>query len=194
MIEDRFGLFQLPPGADFAADFARGLIRRYASQPPEALARVTVYLNSERMRRRVTEALTSAGARLLPRLKIVTDLGADPILADLPAPEPRLRRLLTLGQLVQGLLERSDGLAPSSAAFDLAASLSDLMDEMQAEGVTPARISALPMDQFAAYWQQTQAFLAIIAPFLATPIPLPAPASRPIGLPRFGPKARPPAR
>ena len=167
MIEDRFGLFQLPLGADFAADFARGLIRRYASQPPEALARVTVYLNSERMRRRVTEALTSAGARLLPRLKIVTDLGADPILADLPAPEPRLRRLLTLGQLVQGLLERSDGLAPSSAAFDLAASLSDLMDEMQAEGVTPARISALPMDQFAAYWQQTQAFLAIIAPFFA---------------------------
>ena len=167
MTSDRFGLFYLPPGLDFAQHFALGLLARFADQPPEMLAQVTIYLNSARMRRRVTEALSSSGARLLPRLSLVTDLGSDPILADLPAPEPRLRRLLTLGQLVQSLLARDDSLAPSSAAFDLAASLSELMDEMQAEGVSPAGISDLQMDQHADYWRRTQTFLAIIAPFFA---------------------------
>ncbi len=167
MTDARFGLFHLPPGLDFAQHFALGLLARYAAYPPETLAETTVYLNSERMRRRVTEALTASGARFLPRLKLVTELDKDPILADLPPAEPRLRRLLTLGQVVQGLLDRDDSLAPRSAAFDLAASLSDLMDEMQAEGVSPVTIAALPMDQFAEYWQRTQTFLSIIAPFFA---------------------------
>ncbi len=165
--DDRFGLFHLPPGVNFADYFAQGLIRRYARYPPETLAQTTVYLNSERMRRRATEVLTASGARFLPHLKLVTELDRDPILADLPAPEPRLRRLLTLGQLVQGLLERDESLAPRSAAFDLAASLSDLMDEMQAEGVSPAKIAGLQMDHHAAYWLRTQSFLSIIAPFFA---------------------------
>jgi ATP-dependent helicase/nuclease subunit B len=161
------GLFHLPPGLDFAEHFVHGLLKRAADEPPEALARITVYLNSERMRRRVTEALTRSGARLLPRLLLVTDLGQDPILADLPPPEPRLRRLLTLGQLVQSLLARDPSIGPASAAFDLAASLSDLIDEMQAEGVTPAQVARLEMDRHAEYWLRTQAFLTIIAPFFA---------------------------
>lgn len=167
MTHPRFGLFHLPPGLDFARHFALGLMDRYRCDPPEALARVTVYLNSERMRRSVSQALTDQGARLLPRLNLVTDLDKDPILADLPAPEPRLRRLLTLGQLVQSLLGRDATIGPASAAFDLAASLSDLMDEMQAEGVTPDRIARLDMDRHAEYWLRTQSFLSIIAPFFA---------------------------
>ncbi len=167
MTKPRFGLFHLPPGLDFAHFFAQGLLARMEDSAPEMLAQTTVYLNSERMRRRVTEALTAQGARLLPRLVLVTELDQDPILADLPPPEPRLRRLLMLGQLVQGLLEKDGSLAPKSAAFDLAATLSDLMDEMQAEGVSPDTIAALPMDQFADYWQRTQTFLSIITPFFA---------------------------
>lgn len=167
MPDDPFGLFHLPPGADFARSFAEGLLRRHGGGPPEALAQVTVWLNSERMRRRVTEALTAAGSRLLPSLRLVSDLAQDPILAGLPPAEPPLRRLLMLGQLVQGLLERDGAIAPASAAFDLAATLTALMDEMQAEGVTPDRTSALQMDQFAGYWQRTQSFLSIIAPYFA---------------------------
>ena len=167
MTTDRFGVFHLPPGLDFAETFAAGLLARYAGDPPETLARITVYLNSERMRRRVSGALTAQGARLLPRLRLVTELDSDAVLAGLPAPEPRLRRLLSLGQLVQGLLQQDETLAPQGAAFDLAASLSDLMDEMQAEGVTPGRIARLDMDRHAEYWQNTQSFLSIIAPFFA---------------------------
>lgn len=167
MTDPRFGTFHLPPGLDFARHFALGLLQRNAALPPQELARTTVYLNSERMRRRVAETLEASGARLLPRLLLVTELDRDPVLADLPAAEPRLRRLLTLGQLVQGLLERDDRLAPRSVAFDLAASLSELMDEMQAEGVSPATLAGLPMERHAHYWQRTQAFLAIVAPFFA---------------------------
>lgn len=166
-MKSRFGLFHLPPGVDFARQFVAGLLERYDADPPEALADVTVYLNSERMRRRVRQALTSAGSRFLPRLKLVTELDTDPVLAGLPPPEPALRRLLTLGQLVQGLLDRDESLAPRHAVFDLAASLAALMDEMQAEGVTPPRIAGLDMDRHAEYWLRAQAFLAIIAPFFA---------------------------
>lgn len=167
MKDQRFGLFHLPPGADFAQGFADGLLARYRDHPPEVLAGVTVYLNSERMRRRVHECLCASGSHLLTRLNLLTDLAHDPILAGLPPPEPPLRRLLTFARIVQGLLARDGSLAPRSAAFDLAAALSDLTDEMQAEGVTPGTIAALKMDQFASYWQRSQTFLSIIAPLFA---------------------------
>ena len=41
-------LYYLPPGADFAADLARGLRARLAGAPPETLARVTLALNTRR--------------------------------------------------------------------------------------------------------------------------------------------------
>ena len=44
-------LYGLPPGADFARELVAGLIARTAHLPPDALSRVTVYLNSARMRR-----------------------------------------------------------------------------------------------------------------------------------------------
>jgi ATP-dependent helicase/nuclease subunit B len=156
-------VFALPPGADFPAELVRGLIERLDGQPPEAMARVTVYLNTSRMRRRVEELFAASGARLLPKLLLVTDVAQDPLLA-LPRPVPPLRRRLQLAELIAKLLDSQQSLAPRSALYDLADSLAGLMDEMQAEGVTPEAISGLDVSNHSAHWARTQAFLSIITP------------------------------
>ena len=89
MSEDAASVYALPPGVDFPRALVAGLRARFADQPPEALARVTLYLNSGRMRRRVREVFLESGALYLPRLLLVSDLGADP-LAGLPLPVPPL--------------------------------------------------------------------------------------------------------
>ncbi len=157
--------FHLPCGVDFASAFAAGLLERLQGQPPDAAARVRVYLNSGRMRRRVTDVLTASGARFLPRLLLVTDLARDPVLADLAAPTPPLRRRLELAQLIAGLIAAEPGIAPRAALFDLADSLATLMDEMGGEGVTPETIAALDVSRHSEHWARTQRFLSIIAPF-----------------------------
>ena len=51
------GLFHLPPGVDFATELVLGLQERMAARPPEDTARVRLFLNSQRMRRRVIEVV-----------------------------------------------------------------------------------------------------------------------------------------
>ncbi|MGL6210040.1 MAG: double-strand break repair protein AddB, partial [Paracoccaceae bacterium] len=160
-------VFYLAPGVDFAAAFADGLMARMAGQPPEAMARVQVYLNSDRMRRLVTEALTQSGARFLPRLRVLTELSRDPVLADQPPPVPPLRRRLELAQLIARLLDAQPGLAPRAALYDLSDSLATLLDEMGGEGVSAARIASVDVSGHSAHWTRTQTFLGIIEPFLA---------------------------
>ena len=160
-------VFHLAPGVDFASGFVAGLDARLRGQPPEDAARMRIYLNSGRMRRRVTDALTAGGARLLPRLLLVTDLARDAVLADLPPATPPLRRRLELAQLIAGLIAAQPGIAPRAALFDLADSLATLMDEMGGEGVDLAAIAALDVSRHSEHWARTQTFLGIIAPFFA---------------------------
>ena len=127
-------LFALPPGVDFARAFVDGLLGRMQGAPPESLARVRLLVNSARMRRRIREEFDRCGARLLPRIELVDELGSAPQ-AGFAAPEPPLRRQLMLAQLVARLLEREPGLAPAAAVHGLAESLGALMDEMQDEGL-----------------------------------------------------------
>jgi ATP-dependent helicase/nuclease subunit B len=165
MFEDRH-VFSLPPGADFPAELVRGLLERMASEPPEALARVTLYLNTSRMRRRVEALFAAAGAHLLPKLRLITDLPQDPQLAS-PKPIPPLRRRLQLASLISKLLDTQPDLAPRSALYDLADSLALLMDEMQGEGVAPETISALDVSNHSKHWERTQAFLHIVSPLFS---------------------------
>ena len=44
--------FGLPPGVDFPAELVAGLRARLQGQPPEAMARVEIYVNTRRMARR----------------------------------------------------------------------------------------------------------------------------------------------
>jgi ATP-dependent helicase/nuclease subunit B len=157
-------VFALPPGADFPAQLAGGLRARMAGQVPEAMAAVTIFLNTQRMRRRLLECLTAGGATILPRLRLVTDLGADPLLGGGTAVSPLARRL-ELAVLVDRLLQAEPGLAPRSALFDLADSLAGLMDEMRAEAVAPDRVIGLDVAAHAGHWARTQRFVGLVAGF-----------------------------
>ncbi|MGV8985711.1 MAG: double-strand break repair protein AddB [Cypionkella sp.] len=161
-------VFSLPPGVDFATQLVLGLVERLQGQPPEAVAQVTLYLNSQRMRRRVTEVFVQGAASFLPRMFVLSELAQHPILADLPAPSSALRRQLDLARLIDSLLQAQPDLAPRAALFDLARSLGLLLDEMQDEGVAAETISALDVSGHSEHWARTQAFLRIVAPLMAT--------------------------
>lgn len=155
-------LFGVPPGTDFGTAVVRGLAARLQGAAPEDWASVTLFVNTSRMQRRIRDLLSSGPARLLPRIRLITDLAQDPLGADLPLPVPPLRRRLDLTRLIAPLLDRFPGMAPRSALFDLADSLARLMDEMAGEGVSPARIAALDVTDQSGHWARTQAFLSIV--------------------------------
>ena len=156
--------FALPPGADFPAELVAGLLSRMQAEPPQAMANVQLYVNTARMRRRITELLSAQGARILPRIRLVTELAEA---VALPAAVPPLRRRLELAQAVAGLLDAQPGLAPRATLYDLADSLAVLMDEMQGEGVAPETIAGLDVSDHATHWARTQGFLSILAPYFA---------------------------
>jgi ATP-dependent helicase/nuclease subunit B len=158
-------VFALPPGVDFAAELVRGLAERLPG-PPETMARVSLFLNSQRMRRRVTERFVKGGASFLPRMFILSDLAQHPILADLPPAASALRRRLDLARLIEGLMTAQPELAPRAALFDLAASLGLLLDEMQDEGVAVSAVAGLDVSGHSAHWARAQAFLQIVGPMM----------------------------
>lgn len=159
-------IFGLAPGVDFPKALAEGILRRLDGQPPEALARVEIFVNTRRMQRRVTAIFQEGPARLLPRIRLVTDLATEAALAAIPPAISPLRRRLELAQLVAGLLKSQPDLAPASAAFDLADSLAALIEEMQGEGVPPARLIEMSVPDQSGHWQRSLAFLRLIETFL----------------------------
>lgn len=158
-------VFGLPPGADFPALLVDGLLARLQGQPPEALARVTLFLNTARIRRRVQERFAARGAGFLPKLRLITELAADPLLAGPGQPLSSLGRRLELAVLIDRLLVADPSLAPRSALFDLADSLAGLMDEMRGEGVGPATLAALDVSGHSAHWARAQRFIALAEGF-----------------------------
>lgn len=165
-------VFALPPGVDFVGELARGLEGRLAGAPPEALADVTIFLNTRRAARALQARLAAGPARLLPRIRTVTDLAEDPLLAPpgpspaLPPPADPLARRLALARLVRRLLATT-GIAPPAAAFGLAEALGGLLDAMGAEGIPPARLAALDPGSHAAHWRTGLRFLEIAAAWAA---------------------------
>ncbi len=161
-------IWAMPPGADFPVHLVAGLRAMLAPHPPEVAARLTLIVNTARMRRRIV-ALWAMTPGLMPRIRLVTDLGRDTAMAGLAAAVPKLRRRLEIAQLVAGLLDRAPDIGPRAALYDLAESLATLMDEMQGEGVPPERIAALDVSDHSAHWQRTQEFLGIVSPLFTDP-------------------------
>lgn len=159
-------IFGAAPGVDFAEGLVRGLLARSTGMVPTDLARVTIYVNTTRMQRRIRAVFDAGPPRLLPRIRLITDLAIDP-LADLPPAVSPLRRRLQLAQLVSELLEKEPDLAPRTALYDLSDSLAKLMDEMQGEGVSPDDIKALDVTDQSGHWQRAQKFLNIVAPYFS---------------------------
>ena len=161
-------LFALPPGADFPAELVRGLRERLENSPPEAMANVQLYVNTSRMRRRIVDLFCQSGAGFLPRIRLITDLAKDTLIAGSSAAVPPLRRRLELAALIARLIDTDPSFAPRAAIYDLADSLAGLMDEMQGEGVTAADIAALDVSNHSDHWTRTQRFLGIVTDYLGT--------------------------
>ncbi len=159
-------IFGLSPGVDFPAQLVQGLRDRLAKEPPEAMARVQLYVNTSRMRRRIQDLFCSSGAGFLPQIRLITEIGEQSLMAGIPAAVPPLRRRLELAALIAPLIDADPSFAPRAAIYDLADSLANLMDEMQGEGVDPDIIAALDVENHSEHWKRTQKFLSIVTNYL----------------------------
>jgi ATP-dependent helicase/nuclease subunit B len=159
-------VFALPPGADFPAGFVDGLIARYGDRAPDDFARISIWVNNRRMERCIAALFRNRGPRLLPRVRLVTDLGHDLVDPALPPSVPPIRRRLEMARLVQALLAAQPDLAPRAALYDLADSLATLLDEMQGEGVGRAQIARIDDTDASDHWRRRRAFLDIVLRYL----------------------------
>ena len=160
-------VFGLPAGVDFPQALVDGLLARFDGQPPEALARVELLVNTERMARRLRRIFEDGPARLLPRIRLITDLETLAPSIIIPEGVPALRRRLELIGLISALLQRSPDLASRASLYDLADSLAALIDEMQGEGVTPEDIAALDVTDQSGHWERAKVFLGIVQDYLS---------------------------
>ncbi|THH34630.1 double-strand break repair protein AddB [Aliishimia ponticola] len=154
-------LFMEPLGADFLKALRDGLLDRVRDQPPEALAKITVIVNTSRMRRRLQSLFIEGPAGFLPKILLLSDL--DKLLTSPPPPPARdpLRRRLQLAQLIAPVLEAHPELGAQASVFALADSLASLMDEMQGEGVDAATIAALDVSDQSGHWKNAQTLFGI---------------------------------
>jgi double-strand break repair protein AddB len=172
-------LFALPPGADFARAVAAGLRARLAGAPPEALARVEILANAAPTLAALRAAFAEGPPALLPRLRTLDELAFDPRLAEaLPPPVPPLRRRLELARLVQAALRALPDIAPPTAAFALARSLADLLDEMEAEGIPPDGLLDLDLGAHSAHWDRARRLVLLARDHLAADTAPPGPEGR----------------
>ena len=161
------GLYGAAPGADFPAALVNGLRAWAIGRAPDALARVTVLVNTRRMQRRLKALFDAGPPCLLPRILLVTDVEDLVALPDLPPAVPPLRRRLELAQLVRRLIVADPELAPAAASFDLAESLARLLDEMQGEGVGVDALSGLDVSDQSGHWERCRRFLELVGEYLS---------------------------
>lgn len=163
----RPGVYGLPPGVDFAAEVLAGLTARTAGLPPDQAARVEVWVNTERARRRLLSLIEDRPVSLPPRIRALGDLvEAEP---DLPPVMPPLRRRLELARLVRALIEAAPDTAGRAAAYPLAEGLADLLAEMHIEGVDFGAVAGLDAPDDAGHWQRALSFLRLIRDVLTAP-------------------------
>ena len=151
-------IFGVPPGVDFAKDLVAGLKQRTLGDPVQ-LARVQVFLNTSRMRRRVTQVFQNGPATLLPKMTLVTELEAGHHIKGAAAED--LGRVMEFARLVGRLLDIDPSLAPRHALLDLATSLTALMDECVEEKVPLDFAQTLDIPDASGHWQRAVRFLHI---------------------------------
>lgn len=155
-------VFHVPLGVDFPRALVGGLLDKHRDLPPDALARVTLIVNTRRMARRIRALFDDGPPLLLPQIALLTDLGEGWNLQDIPDPVSPLRRRLELTQLVSALLDQQPDSAARSLLYDLSDSLAQLMDEMHGEGVKPDSIEALDITDQSGHWERVKSFLGIV--------------------------------
>ncbi|MBB4264715.1 double-strand break repair protein AddB [Roseospira visakhapatnamensis] len=180
-------VFTIDPGRPFVDALAAGLLDRYRGDrdtggDPLALAAVTILLPTRRACRALREAFLRRGggrALLLPRMLPLGDVDEDDLvleagaglmpgegaaLADLPPAVSDLRRRLLLARLVAARPLDPGGRPPTpDQAAWLAADLGRLLDQVQTERVSLGALAGLAPERFAAHWQITVRFLAVLS-------------------------------
>lgn len=154
-------VFAQPLGSDFALGVVDGLKLRTKSSAPDAMARVTLIVNTSRMARRITSLFQGKGAGFLPKILLLDQI--DALLSDVPPPRARsnLKRRLELSQLIAPVVEKHPELAAKASVFAIVDSLAALMDEMQGEGVSVEEIAALDVSDQSGHWQNAQTLIGI---------------------------------
>lgn len=158
-------LFGIPPGVDFPKELVSGLRKSFANQPPDALARVEIIVNTRRMARRIRDLFDTGPACLLPRITLITAFGETLARHEIPPAVSTMRRQLELSGLIRALLDAQPDIAPRSSLFDLSLSLAKLMDEMHSEGVCPSDISKIDTGDQSGHWDRIKKFLDILEPY-----------------------------
>lgn len=155
-------IFGLSPGEAFAPSLVAGLRARLAGDPPEAMARIRLYLNTRRAARAVTaEFARSGGTGFLPRIGVIDDIARDFGIDLGPTADP-LARQMTLAADIDLFLERAGAFAPRTARFELAASLMAFEDELDGRSVPTSALHDIDAGDVAAHWQATLAFLRVL--------------------------------
>ena len=155
-------LFGLPPGVDFPKELVAGLRRKMAERSPEKMAEIDLYVNSSRMKQRVKNLLTESGALILPRILTLDELNLDIRFSHIKASLNPLGLRLELSQLIAKLIELEPDMGSSSATFNLAHSLANLIEEMHDEGVNTQSILDLNLETHSEYWNRNKKFFKLI--------------------------------
>ena len=163
-------VFSIPPGESFVDALAGGLMEETAGDPL-ALSAMLILLPNRRACRALREAfLRRSGGRpmLLPRMRPLGDADEEELALDgggdllLPPAAPPLARQLLLARLI--MAGRGGDVPPSpEQAAQLAAELGRLLDQIHTEGLDFAGLASLVPADFAAHWQLTLDFLAILS-------------------------------
>jgi len=164
-------IFTIPSGLGFVDALAAGMLAE-AKGDPLALAAAEVLLPNRRACRSLREAfLRLSGGRplLLPRMRAVDAVDEDELALggdlpfDIPPAISPLERRLLLTRLVMALGGGRGGLPPGpDQAALLADELAALLDAVQIERLCFDRLATLVPDDYAAHWQKTLDFLAIL--------------------------------
>ncbi|MBU2866744.1 double-strand break repair protein AddB [Pacificibacter marinus] len=162
---DRPRVYGLPCGVRFPFALKDGLMERLKLQSPDALARVEIFVNSSRMRKDLKLAFDDGGTHFLPKIRLITDLGTDIAARDVATGVSGLRRRLELSQLVARFLDQEPDFAARSTIYDLADSLAGLLSEMHDEGVSPADLDAINIEDTSGHWTRARRFMSIISTF-----------------------------
>ena len=163
-------IFSLPPGSDFAAEFARGYHERYKHLSFRQRAQARVLVNTSRMSQDITAALADEAPQpgAIPAVQMIQSLDDQVELGvELAEPVSAMRRTLALARLVEGFLSARKGheapAHPTSMAIDLAEELAFLIDQFHDSGVDFHRLREIEVAQGAArHWQDSLEFFEIV--------------------------------
>ncbi|MEO1537454.1 MAG: double-strand break repair protein AddB [Pseudomonadota bacterium] len=151
----------VPPGTDFVRALFDMMQALAKGHPAEFMARIQILVPSRRMQRRLKTLFEERGAHLLPRIGLVTDVSQFVPGAEHGKAASSLARLLDLKEVVARLVEVDQRLTESDV-INLTLSLSQLLDEIESEGVSFDTIEALRPSEHSGHWDRSLGFLKAI--------------------------------